>query len=163
MATQTESLIGFLAFVSALGAALIAGVFFAFSSFVMQALARLPSREGIAAMQSINVAVINRAFLGVFLGTAVLSALAIVAALLRWHAPASLYLLAGGALYLFGSLGVTIAFNIPRNERLARADAAARASAALWERYVIEWTAWNHLRGAASLAAAAAFMLALAA
>jgi uncharacterized membrane protein len=32
--------------------------------------ARLPAREGIAAMQSINVVVINPAFLGVFLGTA---------------------------------------------------------------------------------------------
>jgi uncharacterized membrane protein len=31
----------------------------------------------------------------------------------------------------------------------------------LWKRYLTEWTAWNHLRTAASLAAAAAFILAL--
>ncbi len=56
-----------------LGSALVGGVFFAFSSFVMNALARVPSAEGIAAMQSINVVVINPAFLGAFMGTAVLS------------------------------------------------------------------------------------------
>ncbi len=40
-----------------LGSALVGGVFFAFSSFVMKALARVPSPEGIAAMQSINVVI----------------------------------------------------------------------------------------------------------
>ncbi len=42
-----------------LASALVGGVFFAFSSFIMKALARVPSAEGIAAMQSINVIVIN--------------------------------------------------------------------------------------------------------
>ena len=37
-----------------LGSALVGGIFFAFSSFVMKALARVPPAEGIAAMQSIN-------------------------------------------------------------------------------------------------------------
>ena len=45
--------------IALLGSALIAGIFFAFSSFVMKALARVPSAEGIAAMQSINVVVLN--------------------------------------------------------------------------------------------------------
>jgi hypothetical protein len=50
-----------LAFAGALGSGLMAGAFFAFSTFVMRALARLPAAEGIAAMQSINVAAINAA------------------------------------------------------------------------------------------------------
>jgi uncharacterized membrane protein len=41
--------------IALLGAAMIAGVFSAFSSFVMPALARLPAAGGISAMQSINV------------------------------------------------------------------------------------------------------------
>lgn len=53
-----------------LGAATVGGVFFAFSSFVMKALAQLPPAQGLAAMQRINVVVLNPAFLGVFLGTA---------------------------------------------------------------------------------------------
>jgi len=55
-----------------LGSSLIAGVFFAFSSFLMKALARIPTHQGIAAMQSINVVVINPTFLGTFMGTGVL-------------------------------------------------------------------------------------------
>ncbi len=43
----------------ALGSALVAGVFFAFSTFVMKALGRLQPEQGIAAMQSINVTVLN--------------------------------------------------------------------------------------------------------
>lgn len=57
---------------AALGSGLIAGAFFAFSTFVMKALSRLPAREGIAALRSIDVVVLNAWFLGVFLGTAVL-------------------------------------------------------------------------------------------
>jgi len=49
-----QNLIFILTLVSALGCGLIAGVFFAFSAFVMKALARLPPAQGIAAMQSIN-------------------------------------------------------------------------------------------------------------
>jgi len=48
-----------LTLLSALGSGLIAGAFFAFSTFVMGALGRLPAAHGIAAMQSINVVVIN--------------------------------------------------------------------------------------------------------
>lgn len=57
---------------SALGCGLMAGVFFAFSTFVMKALGALPPAQGIAAMQSINVAVINRWFMAAFFGTALL-------------------------------------------------------------------------------------------
>jgi uncharacterized membrane protein len=60
------------------GSALIAGTFFAFSTFVMRALAKLPAREGIGAMQSINLVVINPLFLGAFIGTAIFCAIAIV-------------------------------------------------------------------------------------
>ena len=55
-----SSLVTIAGIVTLLGAAMIGGVFFAFSSFVMKALARLPSAEGIAAMQSINIVVLNR-------------------------------------------------------------------------------------------------------
>ena len=72
-----------------LGSALVGGIFFAFSSFVMKALARVPSAEGIAAMQSINVVVLNPSFLGAFIGTAVLSLVAGGLALAGWDRPSS--------------------------------------------------------------------------
>src|SRR5215475_3517014 len=82
-----------LTFVTALGCGLMAGLFFAFSVAVMQALARLPAAGGIAAMQSINSAILNPLFLAVFLGTAAGCALVIITALARWHSPGSVYLL----------------------------------------------------------------------
>ena len=62
----------------AVGSGLIGGVFFAFSTFIMQALARMPAAQGIAAMQHINVTVLNPWFLGVFMGTGLISAGVIV-------------------------------------------------------------------------------------
>lgn len=53
-----------LSILAMLGCGMIGGVFFAFSSFVMRALARLPDAQGLAAMQSINFVVLNWHFLG---------------------------------------------------------------------------------------------------
>ena len=146
---------------SALGCGLMAGAFFAFSSFVMKALARLPPAEGIAAMQSINVAVINPWFMMVFLGTAGLCAVLAVSALLSWGEPGAAYRLAGSLLYLAGTFLVTIAFNVPRNNALAAVEPASAEGARLWSGYVVSWTAWNHVRTAAALLGAAALILAL--
>lgn len=146
---------------AALGCGLIAGVFFAFSTFVMKALARLPAGEGIAAMQSINIVVLNPWFMTAFLGTAATCVLALISSLFRWDDPGAVYLLVGSALYLVGSLLVTIVFNVPRNEALASVAQADPNGASLWAGYVASWTAWNHVRTAASLAAAASFSIAL--
>ena len=59
-----------LTFLAALGCAMMAGVFFAFSAFVMKALARLPAEQGVAAMQAINVAAVTFAFMAALFGTA---------------------------------------------------------------------------------------------
>jgi uncharacterized membrane protein len=147
--------------VAALGCGLVAGVFFAFSTFVMKALARIAPGEGIAAMQSINVAVINLWFMTVFLGTAALCVVLLILSLLRWHEAGAAWVLAGAVLYLVGTLLVTIAFNVPRNAALAAITPAAAEGARFWTRYVSEWTAWNHVRTLAALAAAAAFSIAL--
>lgn len=146
---------------AALGCGLVAGVFFAFSAFVMKALARLPQGQGIAAMQSINVAVLNPWFMGAFFGTAAACILVLIASLLRWREPGAIYLLAGSALYLVGSLLVTIVCNVPRNKSLATIAPDNPDGASRWAGYVASWTAWNHVRAAAALAAAASFSVAL--
>ncbi len=102
MATP-DQLLFVLTLFAALGCGLVAGVFFAFSAFVMKALSRLPPGEGITAMQSINVAVLNPWFLVAFFGTAAACVLALISALLQWHEPATVYLLVGSALYLIGT------------------------------------------------------------
>ncbi len=146
---------------SALGCGLIAGVFFAFSAFVMTALARLQPTQGIAAMQSINITVINPLFMTAFLGTAAACILLAVFALLRWHQPGAVYLLVGSLLYLVGTILVTSVFNVPLNEALARVESGSTDGATLWASYLANWTIWNHVRTAAALAAAASFTIAL--
>ena len=150
-----------LTLVSALGCGLIAGVFFAFSTFVMKALASLPPAQGIAAMQSINVTVLNPWFLGTFFGTAVACILLAVASLITWHRPGAAYILVGSVLYLFGTVLVTIAFNVPHNEKLATVDATSMNAVNVWAQYVTSWTTWNHVRTAAALAAAASLTVVL--
>ena len=112
-------------------------------------------------MQAINVAVINRTFLGAFFGTAAACALLAVASLLSWPAPGALFLLAGSTLYLVGTILVTIAFNVPLNYALAAVEPDSAEGVSLWHRYLARWIAWNHVRTAASLLAPAAFMMAL--
>jgi uncharacterized membrane protein len=147
--------------VTALGCGLNAGVFFAFSAFVMKALARLPPAQGIAAMNSINVAAITPAFMGALFGTAALCVVLAVAALLMWGEPRAVWLLVGSLLYLVGAIVVTMLFNVPRNNALAAAAPESAEGAGLWARYAAGWTAWNHVRAAACLAAAAALTMAL--
>jgi uncharacterized membrane protein len=112
-------------------------------------------------MQSINVVVLNPWFMTAFFGTAAACVLALIFSLLRWHEPGAAYAFAGGVLYLVGTLLVTIAFNVPRNEALAALAPTDPNAASLWVAYVASWTAWNHVRTAAALAAAASFSIAL--
>jgi uncharacterized membrane protein len=156
-----DGLLFVLTFVAALGSGLIGGLFFAFSSFVMTALGRLPAPMGIAAMQSINVAVLNPVFFTAFFGTAALCVLTLIAALMRWSEPGSFYLLAGSLLYLIGTIVVTMACNVPLNTRLAAARPDSAEGASLWRHYLSAWTIWNHVRTVAAIAAAALFILAL--
>jgi len=138
-----------------LGAGLIGGVFFAFSTFVMKALAQLPASQGIAVMQRINTVVLNPVFLGIFVGTAVLSVLCVSASFFPWGTTRSLLLLVTGLSYVIGSFGVTVAFNVPRNERLAKLASESTETLAYWPVYVGEWLFWNHVRTPASLASTA--------
>ena len=142
---------------SALGCGLIAGVFFSFSSFVMKALAKLPPTQGIASMQSTNVVVINRWFMSVFFGTAIICLLLAVLSVFRWQTTGAGYRLIGSLLYLLGTILVTIVCNVPLNDSLAAVDPASTDAGQVWANYLTTWTAWNHVRTIAALAAAAAF------
>lgn len=139
---------------TALGCALVAGVFFAFSTFVMNALARLQPKEGIIAMQSINITAINPLFMLALFGTAMACIFLAISSVLKWHQPGAAYLLVGSLLYLIGTVLVTIAFNVPLNDALAIAKPDSTEGANLWARYLTNWTFWNHVRTIAALAAA---------
>ena len=150
-----------LVFLCALGSGAIGGVFFAFSNFVMPALARLTPAEGIHAMQAINVTVLNRLFLGTFMGTGALSLAATVLALLRWNGVGSLCAVLGATTYVLGSILVTMRGNVPLNNALMRVTQADALAEAVWRNYLRDWTKWNTVRTIACFVAMALFVVAL--
>jgi uncharacterized membrane protein len=150
-----------LKFISVIGCALIAGVFFAFSTFVMNALSQLQPAQGIAAMQSINITAINPLFMTALFGTAVTCLLLTVSTLSKLSQPDAVYLCVGSLLYLIGTVGVTIAFNVPLNNELAIVDPNSTEGTTLWAKYLTNWTFWNHVRTLAALAASVTFIFAL--
>jgi|SRR5262245_37218681 len=156
-----KDLISILTFVAALGCGLVAGIFFAFSNFVMKALARVPPAQGVAAMQSINVVVLNRWFFLVFFGTAFCCFALAVISLVRWQRPGTGYLIVGSLLYLIGTILVTITCNVPLNDALAAVDPSSAEAGRVWTNYLQRWTVWNHVRTGAALAAAILFTVGL--
>lgn len=158
---ELDTALNAVAFLSALGAGLVAGIFFAFSTFVMKALRNLPREQGIAAMQQINVTVLNGRFFSAFFGTALGALVVLVAGIANFGEAGTGALVLGAFLYLVGCILVTVVFNVPLNEALARVDPESREGGKLWSVYLPSWTAWNHVRTITSLGSAASLMVAL--
>ena len=150
-----------LSLLAALGSGVVGGVFFAFSSFVLPALARLTGLRGAEAMQSINVVVLNRSFLGLFVGTAFTSVALLVATAARRSGAHVGLRVAGAVVYLLGSFLVTLELNVPWNNLLAELEPKNPRALGGWRDYVAHWGLWNHVRTAGSLLAALLLMLSL--
>ncbi|MEV0902375.1 anthrone oxygenase family protein [Actinoplanes sp. NPDC049802] len=122
-----------------IGSGLLSGVFFAFSAFVMSGLRRLPDPDGAAAMRSINVTAQRPPLMIALFGVSALCVAMIVRAMVTWPQPGAAWLLAGALLTIAGGLGVTVAVNVPLNNRL-------EAGAVTWSRFVAGWEPANHAR-----------------
>jgi uncharacterized membrane protein len=146
---------------TALACGLVAGAFYAFSSFVMKALARIPAPQGIAAMQSINVEAPTAGFMAGFMGAAAGCAALVVIAPFRWDEPYAVYLLVGGLLYLVGTILLTMGYHVPRNNELAVVEPTTADAERRWTHYITHWTGWNHVRALAALAAAGVLTVAV--
>lgn len=159
---MTDALTTVLLWFSIVACGLLAGLYFAFSAFVMTSFARIDVPAGVAAMNSINRVIQRSLFMPLFIGSSLSSlALAIIAAL-HWGERGAGAILAGGVIYFTGMFVVTMIFNVPRNNALDASDPATADGQALWARFLKEWTAWNHVRTIASTAALILFVIALA-
>jgi uncharacterized membrane protein len=150
-----------LTFAAALGSGLVAGVFFAFSSFVMPALGRIHPDQGIAAMQSMIVTAVTPGFMLALFGTAVIALVLGIGAISRWGQTGPMLILAASVLYLIGCIGVTMGGNVPLNDALAAVQVGSADGATVWARYLLDWTFWNHVRTAASTGTCALYIAAL--
>jgi uncharacterized membrane protein len=94
-----------------------------------------------------------------FMGTALVCLVLAVGALFQLDHARGPLILAASLLYLIGCFGVTMAFNVPLNDRLAAVGPAQAAD--LWSIYLRDWTLWNHVRTVAPVLSAVLFTLAL--
>lgn len=140
--------------------ALLAGIFLAFSDFIMRSLDARRPVSGIEAMQAINDEILRSIFIVLFLGSAPLAAAVLVGAFVLDVGAAAPWLKAGSLAYLLGVFAVTVLGNVPMNDRLKRLDADSAGARDYWRVYLRGWTRWNHLPSAASLFAAVAYLVA---
>jgi uncharacterized membrane protein len=182
--------LGWTLVVAAVGCALVGGVLFAFSTFVMAGLRSVAPEVGAATMASINRHATRAPFGSLLLVvTGVVTVLGVVAA--TRPGEAGMVLVVGGAVvYLVGGIGVTAAVNVPLNDRLEAADAAVSTAAGtgpdvspsgggsgasrvrtvsptaqrdqVWALFLRRWVAWNHVRTLACAVAALLLTLGLA-
>ncbi len=144
-----------------LGSGLMAGLFCSFSNFIMKSLAKIPPTNGIAAMQSINIVIVRPTFLFVFFGTGVFSLLALMLGWQELNVQACTFGSLGFAVYLLGCLGVTLAFNVPLNNRLAMVDPSSHEGEKMWQLYLVSWVRWNHVRSLSTIVSTLFLVLAV--
>ena len=113
-------------------------------------------------MQAINREVFRWVFMTLFLGMAAVSVLIGGYAWIGLDGPASLMILAAALIYFVGCFGVTVVFNVPMNEALARMELSLEATRDYWlQTYVPRWTFWNSVRAAAAAISAALLLFGL--
>jgi uncharacterized membrane protein len=149
---------------AALAAAAAGGMMYVFSTFVMRGLDRTGPVEAITAMRGINVvANSNPAFLLAYFGATILALVVAVVAVIQIGRPGSGWILAGAVFGVLAAI-ITMVFNVPLNNHLDSVNPAGLSiadAAREWQAYLSTWTAWNHVRAAASFVAAALMLVGL--
>ena len=144
------SIVTVLLWIAAISSGLMAGVYFAFSGFIMQAFKSIESSHSLAAMNAINVTILRSLFMPLFFVSSIVSVLLIVYAIVYWSEANGLMLLAG-VIYFIGMFVCTVVFNVPLNNTLLKLESSSANTAIVWSRYLKVWTAWNHVRTLSSL------------
>jgi uncharacterized membrane protein len=133
---------------------LMAGLFAAFSYAVMPGLSRSDDRTFVQAMRGINTAILNPWFAVCFGGALVFLVAAALTHLRAPQRPVLPWIIAALVLYV-AVLVVTMAINVPLNDKLEAAAGLDQASGLAAARSSFEgaWVTWNLVRAIASTAA----------
>ena len=143
---------------SAVGSGLIAGTFFIFSVVIMPVLAKGNTDHNLQVMRGINDVILRSSFMPVF-GVTTLLSLVLPCVAAYQKSPGLGLTIAAGAIFLIGVFGVTMFFNVPLNDQLAKDQ--AQLVQEVWPNYLKTWTMWNHLRTAAATISMALWILAM--
>ena len=109
--------------ITATTTALIAGLFYGYTYSVNLGLGKLSDREYIAAMNSINVQIINPLFMASFMGTLLLLPISAYLSYSPGMNIRFILLVSAALVYAIGVFGVTMFGNVPLNDALARLNA----------------------------------------
>ena len=140
--------------------AFVGGVFLAFSDFIMRALGQISGIGGPEAMQTINREVFRWIFMTLFLGLAPISLFLVIYGLINLNGSARTMIVLSGLVYLIGSFGVTVRFNVPMNEMLSGMETARETTKMYWtDVYLPRWTFWNSVRTATCAASSVLLMI----
>jgi uncharacterized membrane protein len=145
----------------AVGAGLAAGVYLAFSTFVMPGLRRTSHSQAISAMSAINKAApANPLLMVVLFGTGIVCVLLLIAGVRHRDDPAAVWQIVGAALYLVSVL-ILVGYHIPHNDQLMKVDPNGAGAGATWSHFYSGWMIWNHLRTLTAAGGAVSLVLAL--
>jgi len=145
---------------AALSSALVAGVFQAFSDFVMKGLIAAEPAGGIQSMQKINQTVYRSVFLMLLLGLAPVTLGLAACAYYYLSGISQTLIVSGAAFYVLGVFLVTLLGNVPMNKHLDGMSHTGLETVRYWRTYGRVWTKLNHLRTFGSVATAICFFLA---
>ena len=140
-----------LVWITAVSSGLIAGIYFAFSVFIMPAFDRISTSQSIAAMNSINESILRSLFMPLFFGSSIISLCLIIVAFVHWGEGGNGLILIAGTIYFVGMFICTVVFNVPLNNLLAKTDPNSENAHQVWSHYLSHWTRYNHLRTVSSL------------
>ena len=143
-----------------LSSALVAGVFLAFSDFIMRALISANPIGAIESMQEINVTVLRSVFLTTFFALVPATIGLSIVSVSNFESGAKSLVLAGTAIYLLTVILVTIFGNVPMNKKLALMPSSSPEAIYYWRHYGRGWTQLNHLRTIGAFVTAVCFLLA---
>ncbi|MGO3759320.1 MAG: anthrone oxygenase family protein [Agrococcus casei] len=141
--------------------ALVAGLFFAFSTAVLPGLRDVDDRAFVTIFRRINAAIQNPVFLAVFFGAPILAVLAAGTALIQ-GTELNTTMIVVGALLSAATFMFTSSRSVPLNTMLdrlpANTDADARSAR---ERFEPLWSRWNVIRTLTATASVAVLSIAL--
>ncbi len=129
----------------------MAGVYFAFSAFIMRSFDQLGATQATNAMNAINEVILRSWFMALFFGSSLLFAILSAFALFNAELPGRWLLFTTGLIYVIGMFVCTAMFNVPLNNRLAEMPDDESGVSDNWALYFRNWTRWNHLRGVCCL------------
>jgi uncharacterized membrane protein len=148
--------------IAVVASGLAAGVFMAFSDFLMASFGAARPSSGIEAMQMINRRVYKSVFVSILWSLVAVAPLLIVLAVMRGAGPAFGWIVAGGLSYLLGAFVVTFLFNVPMNKKLDVMDDSASETLAYWEStYLPSWTYWNSIRALMTMVSGICYLVAV--